>query len=791
MDVEKFLNSLDNLFEKKKINEVPAFLEENYKEAVRENDLSAQFTILNEMMGFFRDISEYEKSIKACHQCIDVMQKMGIQGSVHYATSLQNIANAHRAAGLLKEALQYYMEAFRVYERNIDSNDYRFASLHNNIALLYQEIGDYETAVAHLKKALSIIKNIQGAEIEVATTYSNLGASLVELDKVDEALEYLNKALKIYRRDEVKNFHYSGALCAMAGAMCKKHRYYEAENLYREALGEIEINMGKGTAYKITKDNLEKVENKLKNMEGNLNRNTEKNISGLQLAKGFYEEYGAPMIAEKFKEYEDKIAVGFVGEGSERFGFDDIYSRDHDFGPGFSMWVTKSTYDLIGEKLQAEYEKLPKEYMGVRRMDTEMAKGRLGVCLIGDFYEKYTGYRQSPEKVSQWIDIDDDKLATVTNGEVFRDNEGIFTDIRNHFRSQPEKARIIKLAREVSKMAQTGQSNYGRSMARKDYVSANICISEFIKSTMHCIYILNGMYSPYYKWMAAGIKKYKLMPQVMNLLEELSVLNSQKAAWDNYAYDNTSYNKEDKAAVIIEEVAKMIIKELKNQRIVNNINSDFLNDYVPDIVSKAEFDREKVINDIIHLEFDAFDKVNNKGGRAQCQDNWPVFYVMRKSQYLTWTDDMLITIRDLWLDNKEKGINMITEKYGRMMESTVPEEYEEIKDNFPPKSEKAKEIVNQIAQIQVEWMKDFAKSYPKLAANARDITSEADYEYNASYETYLKGELLTYSDRLLLMYADFIVDLYKNNKNLAEMTIENTAKMQGYKSLEEAEASLK
>lgn len=163
------------------------------------------------------------------------------------------------------------------------------------------------------------------------------------------------------------------------------------------------------------------------------------------------------MIAEKFKEYEDKIAVGFVGEGSERFGFDDIYSRDHDFGPGFSMWVTKSTYDLIGEKLQAEYEKLPKEYMGVRRMDTEMAKGRLGVCLIGDFYEKYTGYRQSPEKVSQWIDIDDDKLATVTNGEVFRDNEGIFTDIRNHFRSQPEKARIIKLAREVSKMAQTGQ----------------------------------------------------------------------------------------------------------------------------------------------------------------------------------------------------------------------------------------------------------------------------------------------------------------------------------------------
>lgn len=39
-------------------------------------------------------------------------------------------------------------------------------------------------------------------------------------------------------------------------------------------------------------------------------------------------------------------------------------------------------------------------------------------------------------------------------------------------------------------------------------------------------------------------------------------------------------------------------------------------------------------------------------------------------------------------------------------------------------------------------MKDFAKSYPKLASNARDITSDADQIDNTSYETYLKGELL-------------------------------------------------
>ena len=183
--------------------------------------------------------------------------------------------------------------------------------------------------------------------------------------------------------------------------------------------------------------------------------------------------------------------------------------------------------------------------------------------------------------------------------------------------------------------------------------------------------------------------------------------------------------------------------------------------------------------------------MQNVGGRALARIIRPFFYVMRKSQYMTWTDEMLECICNLWEENKAKGWNMITEKYGRMMEHTSPEEYEKIKDNFPEKSERTIAIVNQIAQIQVDWMKDFAKSYPKLASNARDITSDADQIDNTSYETYLKGELLTYSEELLKLYAQFIVNLAREGKNLAYMTIENTAHLQGYATLEDAESSIR
>jgi hypothetical protein len=327
-------------------------------------------------------------------------------------------------------------------------------------------------------------------------------------------------------------------------------------------------------------------------------------------------------------------------------------------------------------------------------------------------------------------------------------------------------------------------------MGRKDYVTANICISRFMEKSLECVYILNNKYAPYYKWLLKGTKNMDILPEVGDIIRALADMQDQREAWTDFEYSNTSLNENDTKALTVEMIAKLIINEMKQQGIINEIKSNFLDDYVGTIMDKAQYSREDIINEIVRLEFDAFDKVQNEGGRAECQNNWPFFYIMRKSQYLTWTDDMLLCIRDLWLENKANGWNMITEKYGRMMESTSPKEYEELAKYFPEKSHDTKAIVEQIVTIQVEWMKDFAKEYPKLAAQARDITNDSDAIDNASYETYLKGELLTYSDELIKMYAEFVVDLYRQGRNLAKMTIENTAKLQGYESLMTAEQSL-
>ncbi len=847
MDAEKFLLQLDSIYEKKDLNAAEKFMRDGLKEAEDEDDVASQITILNEMMGFYRDIGKHDKSIPACEKCLKLMQDMGMEESVEYATTLQNVANAYRAAERLDESEGYYKQVFEIYKGKVLKDDYRYASLYNNTALMYQEKGDFEKSVECLKKSLSIIRKLDDSDIEVATTCVNLGSSLIVLERYEESEKYLKIALSIFEKETPKNFHYSGALSAMGSLLYKEGDYDGAVLYFKKALSEIEINMGKGDNYRIVEENLKaaeemasisktgykKTENeagledqteicqdapeektaktaeKIKNDESAKNlAQTENEESaktanqdtadkdeydfknGLSLAEEFYNEYGAKMIHEKFLEYENSIAVGLVGEGSECFGYDDEYSKDHDFGPGFCMYLTDGVYDKIGKDLQKEYEALPATYKGVTFTATKMGEGRRGVWKIGDFYKHYTGYDKAPKTEEEWAEIPEYALATVTNGKVFRDDWGIFTKRRNEFKNEPEASRLLKIAREISAMSQAGQSNYPRAMGRKDYVTANICVADFTRHAMQCVFLLDGSYAPYYKWQRKGMEGFTRYGEIGKLLDNLADTDNQKAAWEGYEYSSKETNMDDERIKIIEDAAAIFIWDIYSRGLVDNCDSNFLGDYVSDIMKRANLNREDIIDEIAKLEFEAFDKVDNLGGRAGCQDDWDTFYIMRKSQYMTWTNAMLLCVRDLWVENKNNGWNMITEKYARMMESTAPEEYSKIKSSLPIKSEEAIEVADQVVEIQVEWMKEFKDKYPKLAGQARDITKEYDSKDNTSYETYLRGELLTYSDRLLFMYGEYIVDLAGKGRNLAVMTMENTIRLEGYNTLEEAEADI-
>ncbi len=75
-------------------------------------------------------------------------------------------------------------------------------------------------------------------------------------------------------------------------------------------------------------------------------------------SRRFYEEDVRGMIRELFPKYEKRIAVGLVGEGSDCFGYDDVLSKDHDYGTGVCLWITEEDFAKIGSPLSIAYNEL-------------------------------------------------------------------------------------------------------------------------------------------------------------------------------------------------------------------------------------------------------------------------------------------------------------------------------------------------------------------------------------------------------------------------------------------------
>ena len=199
-------------------------------------------------------------------------------------------------------------------------------------------------------------------------------------------------------------------------------------------------------------------------------------------------------------------------------------------------------------------------------------------------------------------------------------------------------------------------------------------------------------------------------------------------------------------------------------------------------------EREQLIFDVTQTEWDMFQHVYNTGGRASCQDDPETFFKIRMSQWMVYSDEALHSYLDDCRQAYEEGRNLMFEKYGRMMESTFPEEYEEVKKHLPDVADKV-EIVDRIVKINLEWDAEMLRDYPNLRKRGRVLTTAEDgIMAGSSMESYLRGELLSYSKRTLELIWQETLAAYEKGESLLRQTIANETLFYGYGSLEEAEA---
>ncbi len=287
-------------------------------------------------------------------------------------------------------------------------------------------------------------------------------------------------------------------------------------------------------------------------------------MKGLELAEKYYRTYGESMIREQFPEWEGRIAVGLTGSGSECYGYDDGISEDHDFEPGFCLFLPGE--DVMDRRsafqLERAYAKLPAAFEGYTRQKMGPTGGqRHGVFRREEYFREKLGCLPAEMTAADWLRLPDWALAEAVNGKLFRDDAGEMARDRDILRNMPEDIRRKRLAGHLLMMAQSGQYNYRRCLRHGETGAAQLAAGTFADHAMSTAFLLEKRVKPYYKWSFRALRELRGGEDLARSLEWLiSTGNDEALAEDKY--------------FCMEGIASDVIEKLQEQGITEAICGD-------------------------------------------------------------------------------------------------------------------------------------------------------------------------------------------------------------------------
>ena len=184
-----FYDELQKYFEAHNINKTREFLESSLEDAIKNHNTSLIIEVLNELIGFLRDITSYEDSYKYANALKRILDENDIDPKSLFISYI-NIANSFRANKLYNESISLLNKAISIYNENKLSLHKELAALYNNASLAYQGLNDYSKAEGALFKALELIKNDINP-IKLGTTYVNISTNYLLKNDLIEAKKYL------------------------------------------------------------------------------------------------------------------------------------------------------------------------------------------------------------------------------------------------------------------------------------------------------------------------------------------------------------------------------------------------------------------------------------------------------------------------------------------------------------------------------------------------------------------------------------------------------------------------
>jgi hypothetical protein len=246
-------------------------------------------------------------------------------------------------------------------------------------------------------------------------------------------------------------------------------------------------------------------------------------MNALTLGRKFFDEIVKPAMEKECPEVLERGACGLFGLGSECLGMDDMHSRDHHWGPrvdillpdDFLESVAPDTWSRVAANFPASFEgfKLEEGIVGGAGMAPDGIKVFLGRSI---------GRCDLPKTASDWLDMPEEDISHVASGEVWHDEKGEFTAIREtllgYYPDEVWRRRIAHWCRYASGM---GVYAMKRAVLRQNMPFCFTAFGRTMQRTLELAFMLNRTYFPYDKWLYPCFARLeKLAPEMTPLIEE-------------------------------------------------------------------------------------------------------------------------------------------------------------------------------------------------------------------------------------------------------------------------------
>ncbi|NKB70455.1 MAG: DUF4037 domain-containing protein [Candidatus Latescibacteria bacterium] len=249
-------------------------------------------------------------------------------------------------------------------------------------------------------------------------------------------------------------------------------------------------------------------------------------MKGLEIANRYFHEWGLPYLRSHHAELVDRLAAGMIS-GSDSIGADDDISRDHNWGPGFSLWLTAEDFSAKGAALAADlHGAVPDVFDGFEIVAGFGSKAQsIRVRSMDEFFmDETSGHREMPASLDRWKPTlrDESHLYFLKHGRVFHDPLGQFSRRREAFCTWPRPTLLGRIGNTLWQLWHYGEYNFDRVAKRGDRLAVMLCKAEFIHHAMRLCFYLEEDFVPYWKWVAYCFRRLERGGEIADKLDRFN-----------------------------------------------------------------------------------------------------------------------------------------------------------------------------------------------------------------------------------------------------------------------------